>query len=197
VEKNQNLVISGVGRPVSITLGGKEVVESRCSFMPVNGFVEAGTPLKIMVTCINDGNINIKPSVQVSVSQNGQLVSGSGMVFLYDSNKKGIKPSQSEVLNYELQTGNFNLGTYQIDVKAFQGEKEFQHNIYDVKILEKNTLNTPNVASLASIAGDNQQWISMVGVVVLAILIVTIYVFVKKRSKGKFINASVQETSSK
>lgn len=191
-EKNQNSVIAGVGRPVSITLGGKEIIEATCNFMPVNAFTEVGTPLKIMTTCTNNGNVNIKPSVQVSVSQNGQVVSGSSMVFLYDSNKKGIKPAQSEVLDYELQTGNLNLGDYQIDVKVFQGEKEFQHNIYDVKILEKNTLNKLGVASLAATSVNYQQWLTIAIAVVLIIAII-VFVIIKKRSSGKTSSTITQE----
>lgn len=121
-EKNKNKTDSNVsvgmrvGRPVSITVTGKQIIKFEASVTPRTYVVEKDKPLEINAIYYNTGNVAIKPDLQLRISKKDQAVFNA--IFPYPENEEEVKPLASKTIPVEWQTTGQEEGIHKVETKV-------------------------------------------------------------------------------
>jgi len=125
-EKMKVALRQKVGRKVLITVTDEEILEFKTSVIPLKYKMEEGEPLKIKVIYDNQGNVSIKPDIQLQISKNGRKIFNA--IFPYPEDEKPVKPLERKILSslIEWQTVGQESGEYAAEVKTLLNGEEKQ-----------------------------------------------------------------------
>jgi len=122
-------VIQRVGRPVSITISDKEILDFQPTIFPLKYAIGKNQPLKIKIIYTNNGNVFIQPSVHLKIIQvsTGKVVHNA--IYPYPEDEPPVKPFERRVLPelIEWQTAGQKNGLYEAQIKVLlDGETYFE-----------------------------------------------------------------------
>lgn len=165
-------VFQKVGREVSIIVTDKEVIKLKTVFIPLYD-VEEGEPLTIRTIYNNQGNVLVKPDVQVRISKDGKTVFNA--VFPYPEGEEAVKPRMKKEILLSWQTAGQKAGGYRAELKVLLGgevieEKDFPFNIGFINTDLKG-------AGLLGILGINEGNLTVVWLVIGGLLLALSVIF--------------------
>lgn len=119
-----------VDREVSITVSDKEIIALNVSVIPASYDLATGKPLKIRLIYDNQGNVAIKPDVQLKISRDGQPIYNA--IFPYPENEEAVRPQQIKELPapIEWSTAGQPSGKYQAEIKVLVNGQMIKENSF-------------------------------------------------------------------
>jgi len=167
-----------IDREVSITVTDKEIIEFNTDVVPLKYQVELGEPLKIKLIYENNGNILVKPDIQVKIIKSGQTVFNA--IFPYPEEEPGIKPKARKELNYiEWQTAGQEQGFYKAEIKVMLNGEAIQEEDFPFAIGFEQTNKFLAAISFIGFGSLTRGWF-VVGAVLL--LVAGILIHIKRKS---------------
>ena len=169
-----------VDREVSITVTDKEIIKFETTIIPLKYGVGKGEPLKIKVIYDNQGNVAIKPDIQLKITQlsTGNVIHNA--IYPYPEGEEAVKPfERREFPNLiEWQTAGQENGKYKAEIKVLLNgnlieEESFRFDVgVDIMALL--------LANIALLGGGNLMfgWFVIGGIL---IIIAGILIFFNKR----------------
>jgi hypothetical protein len=122
-----------VSRDVTITVTDKEIVQLKASFIPDTYDVQKGKPLKIRVLYDNQGNIAVKPDLQLKITKEGTTIYNA--IFPYPEGEEAAGAyAIKEILPVEWQTTGQENGKYRAELKVFFNGAEIQAESFGFSI---------------------------------------------------------------
>ena len=166
-----------VGRQVSITVTGEEIIEFDASITPKSYLIKENEPLQINAVYYNAGNVEIKPDLQFRILKDDQLLFNA--IFPYPENEEGINPLTSKKITVEWPTSGASNGKYLAEAKALLNNEIKQEDDFSfiVGSLEQgNTYDGGITSIITKIGGGNIVigWI-LLGTVFLLLMIIFIH----------------------
>ena len=114
-----------VSREVTITVTDKEIVQFKATFIPTTYDVRQGKPLKIRVLYDNQGNVAVKPDLQLKITKEGSAI--YNVIFPYPEGEEAVRAyATKEISPIEWQTTGQEKGNYKAELKVFLNGKEVQ-----------------------------------------------------------------------
>ena len=106
-----------VGRDVSITVTDKEMIKFQTSIIPLEYGIKSGQPLKIKVIYDNQGNVSVKPQIDLKILKDDKNIFNA--IFPYPENLEPVKPLERKELPalIEWQTTGQSSGNYRAEIK--------------------------------------------------------------------------------
>ena len=105
-----------VGRQVSITVTDEEITDFTTAVIPLEYDVKQNEALKIKFIYENNGNVFIKPDVQLKIFKDGESIFNA--IFPYPENEEAVKPkTRKELALIEWQAGGQEDGIYRAELK--------------------------------------------------------------------------------
>jgi uncharacterized membrane protein len=122
-EKNEGITASvgvRVDREVSITITDKEILKFETTIIPLKYGVRNGEPLKIKVIYDNQGNVSIKPDIQLKIIQISTGNTIHNAIYPYPEGENPVKPfERREFPNLiEWPTAGQENGKYKAEIKV-------------------------------------------------------------------------------
>ncbi len=194
-EKNKNeattnvSVGSRIGRPVSITVTGKEIIKFSAFVTPKTYFIEIGKPLEINAKYYNTGNVAIKPDLKIRISKDGQSV--FNVIFPYPENEEAVKPMGSKIIPVVWQSAGQPEGLYKTEITVLLDSAVIQEDEFTFTVGEYdyNSNNNWLLGSISSIGGG--QALSILTLIGGFLLMLTIFFSRKKILKKKTLRKKV------
>jgi len=186
---NNSLVTVGqkIGRDVTITITDNEIFKMEASVFPLQYEVPVGRSLDIKAIYNNQGNVAIKPEIQLKISNIDTGIISHNAIYPYPENEKPIRAFEArefpEIIKW--QTTGQPEGKYHAYVKVMLNgdvikEENFQFDIISAEAAAVLGANTQaeggGETGDAAEAGQNQQMImwSVLGVfVALGVFLLT------------------------
>ena len=123
-------VFQRIGRKVSITVTDEEILKFETTIIPLRYAVEKNQPLKIKIIHNNQGNVSIKPDIQLQISKKGGKIFNA--IFPYPEDEKPVKPLERKILSslIEWQTAGREDGEYTAEVKTLLNGKTMEKDSF-------------------------------------------------------------------
>lgn len=163
-------VLQKVGREVTIVVTDKEIIQFKTTFIPKTYDVQKGKPLEIRVLYDNQGNIAVKPDLQLRIFKEGEETAFYNAIFPYPDGEEAVRAyAQKEISPVEWQTSGQEIGTYIAELKVFLNGEEMQTESFNFTI--GNFSSGAWVGAISFLGGGNLGigWI-VAGVILLVII---------------------------
>ena len=173
-------VFQRIGREVLIAVTDREIVKLDATIIPLKYGVKEGDPLKIKIIYDNQGNISVKPEVQLKITKDGKSIFNA--IFPYPEGIDPIKPRERRVIPLiEWLTAGQKNGRYQAEVEILYNNKVMEKDDFHFTIGTYYDDNNKLFAAVALIGGGNLilGWF-IIGTILLAVAGVTAFI-TKKR----------------
>lgn len=183
--ESQSTVNQRVDREVSITVSDKEIIALNVSVIPASYDLATGKPLKIRLIYDNQGNVAIKPDVQLKISRDGQPIYNA--IFPYPENEEAVRPQQIKELPapIEWSTASQPSGKYQAEIKVLVNGQTVKENSFRFSVGMVTLSAGGLLAAVAAIGRGNLTlgWLIIGGIL---IVIAGIFILFNKRIKSLF-----------
>lgn len=182
-----------VSRSVTITVTDKEVVKLEATVIPEKYDVAIGDSLKIKIIYENLGNISLKPSYQLKITDVNDGKTVFNAIFPYSETEEAVKPGERKTMpTYEWPTAGQIEGKYRATITTLLGdevldENDFLFNIGKAGVLgaedKKEETSNKFLAAVSAMGGGNMTvgWIIMGGILLL--FLAALNFIVSKRKK--------------
>ncbi len=174
-----------VDREVSITISDKEIIALNVSVIPASYDLATGKPLKIRFIYDNQGNVAIKPDVQLKISRDGQPIYNA--IFPYPENEEAVRPQQIKELPapIEWSTAGQPNGKYQAEIKVLVNGQMIKENSFRFSVGMVTLSAGGLLAAVTTIGWGNLTlgWLIIGGIL---IIIAGIFILFKKRITSLF-----------
>lgn len=118
--ETENMVASvfqKIGREVLITVTDNEIIRLDAVFIPLKYGVKEGDSLKIKVIYDNQGNVSLRPDIQLTIIKSNKTVFNA--IFPYPEAEEAIKPKTTKTMPLiEWQTAGQENGQYRAEIKV-------------------------------------------------------------------------------
>ena len=117
--ENSVAVSQMISREVEITVTDKEVAKLVATIIPESYNISDGEPLKIKITYENQGNIAIKPDLQLKIIRISDEKAVFNAIFPFPDTETPIKPAERKTLpDFEWLTAGQEDGKYRAEIKV-------------------------------------------------------------------------------
>ncbi|MDP2741327.1 MAG: hypothetical protein Q8O66_01405 [bacterium] len=166
-----------VSRDVTITVTDKETVQLKASFIPATYDVQQGKPMKIRVMYDNQGNVAVKPDLQLKITKSGTTVYNA--IFPYPEEEEAVRAYViKEISPIEWQTTGQENGKYNAELKVFLNGVEIQKESFGFSI---GYLGFDFLSALALIGGGN---LTLAWFLIGMIFVILAVIFTTLNKKG-------------
>lgn len=112
-----------IDREVSITVTDKEIIGFSTAIIPENYNVNPGKLLKIKVIFDNQGNVSIKPDIQLKILKDNTVVHNA--VYMYPETEEPAKPRERKTIENFIQwsTNGQEKGYYRAEAKVLLNDE--------------------------------------------------------------------------
>jgi len=171
-------------REVNITVTDNQILEFKTIFTPASYVMANGDPFKVKVIHDNAGNVDIKPTVELRVTKDGQEIFKS--IFPYPDNLGAIQPNErKEILDQVIwRTKGYEEGKYSVALSTMIDNKVNQKEEFFITLgAGNNPAAAANIYQIFKNSGLTFAVVAAIGI--LAVGLVTFLkvrqrVFVKK-----------------
>ncbi len=165
-EKVSVSVAQRVSRQVVIKVTDQEIVKLSASVSPKNYVIMKGEPLEIKAQYRNQGNILLKPDLQVKIIKEGKII--DNFIYPYPESKAAIIPLEQEEVKLFYNLPQSSLGKYHADISVLlQGEKIKKEN-FAFAVVESEK-------SWSLFLGQYWYWFIVLGVLLIATSFIWFY----------------------
>ena len=177
-EETSVSVSQQIGRDVTISVTDKEIIKLQANFIPLTYDVQQGKPLKIRVLYDNQGNIAVKPDLQLKITKNGETVYNA--IFTYSETEEAVRAyTNREISPIEWQTTGQENGNYTAELKVILNGQEIQSSLF--KFLIGHFQNSMWISAVSFLGGGN---LTVGWFVIAGILLILAIIFDVLRKKG-------------
>ena len=174
IEQVAVTVYERIGRKVLITVTDEEVVKFDTTIIPLKYAVGKNQPLEIKIIHNNQGNVLIKPDIQLKISKSGATV--SNVVFPYPDEENPVRPRERKTMPLiEWQTAGLEKGGYKAEVTVLLGDETIKQTKFSFSV------GTQNFWGIFGILGKSGELINthLLNIMIIAIIImaiITVYI---------------------
>ena len=174
-----------VGREVSIIVTDNEIIQFDTAIIPLKYSVEKDKPLEIKIIHTNQGNVMVKPDIQLKIIKEKVIIFNA--VFPYPEDEKAVRSLERKTMPLiEWQTTGQEIGRYQAEIDILNNGEIVKNDSFGFSITETGksvALDSNNSLNIfAGIGGGN----TTVGYLLAGGLILALsFVIIKKRPKRK------------
>ncbi|MCK5320099.1 hypothetical protein KAJ61_01785 [Candidatus Parcubacteria bacterium] len=137
IEKVAVSIFERIGREVSITVTDQEIVQFKTTIIPLEYSVGKNQPLEIKIIHTNQGNVSVKPDIQLKITKSGKTV--SNVVFPYPEDENPVRPRERKTMPLiEWQTAGLEKGAYQAEVIVLLGNKTIKEAKFNFSVGTRN-----------------------------------------------------------
>lgn len=175
-----------VGRQVLITVTDEEIIDFTTAVIPLEYDVKKNEALKIKFIFENNGNVFIKPDVQLKVLKDGESIFNA--IFPYPENEEAVKPkTRKELTLIEWQAGGQEDGIYRTELKIMLNGEVIQEEDFRFTIGYKEDSDSKFLAGVAFLGfGSVVRGWFVIGGFLLVIAGILIYIN-KQRGKKNYV----------
>jgi len=146
--ENSVTVFQRVGREVKVAVTDKEIIKLDTTLIPEKYDIKIGEPLKIKVIYENQGNISLKPDLQLQIINIETGVKVFNVIFPYPDTETPVKPGERKTISsFEWQTVGQAEGKYRAETKTLLGGKTVEENTFRFSVGNVATVNNENTVS--------------------------------------------------
>lgn len=182
-----------IDREVTIKVTGKEIVKLDAVVFAEKNKIAIGTPLNIKVIYNNQGNIALKPDLQLKITEISSSKIVNNAIYLFPETEKPIRALEERTIDniVQWQTAGQQLGRYQADVKVSLGkdvvkEEKFQ---FDIVNSEAATVMGANTAKVVENGASNETTIWYMLALSVAMAVIFLAVKFLKKNKTNISNS--------
>jgi hypothetical protein len=122
-----------VSRKVTVIVTDKEILQFKAAFIPATYDVQPGKALKIRVLYDNQGNIAVKPDLQLKIIKDGATLYNA--IFPYPDNEEAVRAyATKEIPPIEWQTIGQTNGNYKAELTVSLNGAEIQKESFSFSI---------------------------------------------------------------
>jgi hypothetical protein len=194
-EENTVSISQMVSRKVTITVSDKEVVNIKTTLIPSKYDFKKGESLKVKIIYDNQGNIALKPSLQLKITDLKSEKTVFNAIFPYPEEEESVAPGEVKTMSdFEWQTTGQPESRYLVEINTLLGDKVLEKNNFSFNIGSTSFSDAKNkgnfFASIALIGGGNL----LVAWIIIGLALIALAVFLKTISKKKNSKASPDKT---
>lgn len=124
--ESQVVLSQKIDRPVAIIVSDNQIVEFGASVIPDSYDLKKDEPLSVRIIYDNQGNIDIKPQIQVKIKKDEQIV--YNVIYPYPENTKAVVPnSRQEIEPFVIPTAGLSKGKYLAEFDFLIGSEPKLH----------------------------------------------------------------------
>ncbi|MFA6376176.1 MAG: hypothetical protein WCX69_02115 [Candidatus Paceibacterota bacterium] len=165
-----------ISRSVSITITEKEDVAASVSIIPLKYTFSPKEKLNLTIHVRNTGNITIKPSVRLNITEAGNSI--FDVIYPYPNTKDVIKPSTTVTLDpIQWQPMDGKLGDFVANVEVLVGDVSVGKSVIPFTVVADRNM---FLASIENFANGSMWSITLMLVGILALLTFGFLKFGKK-----------------
>jgi uncharacterized membrane protein len=180
---------SMIGREVSITVTDKEIINFQATIIPLKYEMDGGEPLKIKVIYDNQGNVAIKPDIQLKITQISTEKVIQNVIYPFPEGEEAVRAFQTKEFPnlIEWPTAGQENGKYKAEIKVLLNGKVMKEENFRFDIGSDNK--TLSSAGIANFIGRNLTlvWFVVGGLLLLMAGVLT-YFFKKPQALKVGIN---------
>jgi len=168
-------IVKRFGRDVSITVTDNQILDFNTIFIPVSYSVAQGDVFRVRMIHENHGNVDIKPNVELRISQNGEEIFKA--VFPYPDNDGLIQPNERKEIENQIEwrTKGYDLGNYDVVLSTFHNDKLNQKEEFMINIGTDKKGLASLVFGADGFGGKNSlPWVIATSLVLLVVAILVI-----------------------
>ena len=169
-----------VDRTVSINVTDQEIIKLVTGVIPVTYEVEPNANLQIKLLYDNQGNIALKPGVQLKIADaDGKSVANT--IFPYPEDEDAVKPGQQKTITVEWPTGQMAQGRYRADVTILNDNEAVDNDSF------RFTVGKAGMVAGAAFESSTALMVgaTTLGAIVIALLMFGIYLVSQNRKRNK------------
>jgi len=173
-----------IDRPVFITVSDNEIIKMGVSVIPNEYDLVEGEALSFRTIYDNQGNIDIRPQIQIKVKKDKELI--SNVIYPYPEEVDPVRPNQRyEIAPIIIQTAGYTVGEYEAEVDFLinNESKTYKHFTFSY-----GTYNADERYSVAGYVDGNiffnyfKDNIIIINILIaIALLMVTLTVVISKK----------------
>jgi uncharacterized membrane protein len=177
-------VTQKIDRQVTINVSDQENVKFDANLIPTSYDLAPGENLRIRVQYDNQGNIDIKPQIDLKIRSGEQVIYSA--IFPYPDSVPAVKPGAiSEIPALEIPTSSLANGKYQAAFKITQGEKLSLDKDFTFAIGAVKGASTVTKNDWASLLGNMDPKVRALGAMATILAFIFLLRKVLNRSKNK------------
>ncbi|MBU1036943.1 hypothetical protein KKF32_02820 [Patescibacteria group bacterium] len=181
-EETSAVITQKVARQVSITVTDQEDVNVDVSIIPTTYDLSGRQPLEIRVIYYNQGNVIIRPDIQVKITQAGETKTNT--FYSYPDDFAGVKPLSSlEIPSIEVPTSGLKTGKYTALVSILYKGQSIYEKSFDFSVLSSNKI----------IDINNPLVIGIIGIII--VLIIGTVLLIRKKLNRKIKEEDIEKNS--
>ena len=157
-------------REVNITVTDNQILDFNTIFTPVAYVVAKDEPFIVKMIHENHGNVDIRPNVELRISQNGNEVFKA--VFPYPDNTNPVQPNErKEILDQvKWRTVGYEAGKYDVVLSTFENDEFNQKEEFIITIGAKGNASALLNSGMGNLPGNvNFVWLVLAGIMLFAV----------------------------
>lgn len=165
-EKVSVAIAQRVSRQVAIKVTDQEIVKLSASVSPKNYVIMKGEPLEIKAQYHNQGNILLKPNLQVKIIKDGKII--DNFIYPYPESRAAITPLEQEEVKLFYNFSQSSLGKYHADITVLLQGKEIKKENFAFAVVESEK-------SWGLFLGQYWYWLIVLGILLITFSLVVLY----------------------
>ncbi|MFC1622649.1 hypothetical protein ACFL1Y_01485 [Patescibacteria group bacterium] len=181
-EKGSSVSLSQrIDREATIEVGGEEKINLAVSVIPESYDIEKNKPLNIRFIYDNQGNVSLKPQIDLKIKTLEGKVAYNA-IYPYPESESKVKPgSQHEIPALEIPTSGLSIGKYRVEMKFLHNGEVVVEEDFKFSVAQGGLW---GMIKGASIGPWKINWLVLGVTLILIILIVVIGVLLKKKNNS-------------
>lgn len=186
-QETSTSVSQQVSREVTITVTDKEIIQLKTAFIPPAYGVQRGKALKIRVLYDNQGNVALKPDLQLKIIKDGNTLYNA--IFPYPEGQEAVGGyATKEIPPVEWQTTGQQNGNYKAEFTVFLNGKEMQKETVSFSI---GSYENGFLAAISFVGGGN----AIFGWLALATVLVVLALALSKANKTDYLKNLIKKVN--
>jgi len=149
-------VATGAAAGISIEITGEEIKKASVESVNVKD-TEEGYPVEFSVSVTNEGNVIIKPLIEIEVREKGE----TEVLKSVTHGQTDVLPTKMSIIRVRMETDDLDLGEYEGEVKVFLDGELLSENTVYFHVLERGTLSKMGILQKVW----NEPWVNVGDVV--------------------------------
>ncbi|HBH45787.1 MAG TPA: hypothetical protein DDX47_00255 [Candidatus Jacksonbacteria bacterium] len=181
-EGSSNTVMQQVSREVFITVTDKENTDFTASITPQTYVLEKETDLKINAAYTNNGNVEIKPDLELKISQDGKSLFKA--IFPYPDDQDPLKPLAQKTIVVTYPTAGLEKGNYNANIRVLlNGQEKYTDSFKFTVGLSAEEAMSQSSPNLATGLLNSHNLTYLVWILILGTMISVVFIKFRPRDK--------------
>lgn len=138
-DENDSISVSvtqRVSRDVFIRVTDQEIISLIRSVSPKDYVIKKEEPLRIKANYYNEGNILLRPDLQIKINKNNKNV--HNFIYPYPEDKEAVEPREQEEIIVSYNLADLDSGKYQVETTVLLNSQEMEKDNFTFAIVDFN-----------------------------------------------------------